>query len=189
MDCSKEFCEDIVNDVKKCFFQPKDDIKQKKKEAIKLKPVLCNKGEVSLAIVELEIEQKLKSLQHQLTEKLKEISEILNEQKALCEVVVEPQLSQSEDPLPTTKVIRSYLNNLHNSKGKCLNRVENMREDIKKFVHMLKQEVNTVTEDRLLNYSNIKLGKGTLAGLQDMYDRMISFLFGVYFMTDMATCR
>ncbi|XP_005176662.1 protein regulator of cytokinesis 1 [Musca domestica] len=128
---------------------------------------------VPLLRVQSELDKSLEDLREQLRLRKDQICELLLEQEALCEELGEPPRALLADPLPTAEEIeefRQHLERLREERSERLNRVSTMRRDIKNFLQILDLQVNTETEDRLLNHREIPMNKETFNGLKRMYD-------------------
>lgn len=163
----KTFIENEINDLKK----EAENLKRLLKTDVQLPSYESNN--VPLLIVQSELDKSLEDLREQLRLRKEQICELLLEQEALCEELGEPPRALLADPLPTAEEIedfRKHLESLRDERVERMNKVNNMRREIKNFLQTLDLKVNTEHEDRLLNQRQIKMNKETFEGLKRMHD-------------------
>ncbi|XP_054729784.1 protein regulator of cytokinesis 1-like [Anastrepha obliqua] len=128
---------------------------------------------IPLLIIQSNIDKSLTELREQLRRRREEICELLLEQEGLCDELGEIPRPLLADPLPSEEEILEFRNHLDQLKVERMERLNEMsvlRREIKNYLTTLETQVNTDTEDRLLNHRQIKLDEETFKALRRMQD-------------------
>lgn len=137
---------------------------------------------VPLLVLQSKMDKSLTELRDQLRRRRDEICELLLEQEGLCEELGEAPRPLLADPLPSEEEIlefRTHLDQLKMERMERLNEMSVLRREIKNYLNILETQVNTDTEDRLLNHRQIKLNEETFKALrrmQELYGTRVKIL-------------